>query len=151
MRLLITGVTGFVGPHLANLLVSEGHEVYGLVRTSNGREDDIRDVVRDENFRSLRFVYGELTDYSSLERILKAQQYDGIFHLAAQSHPPTSFVDPRGTFSINALGSVNLAEAVREFQPACRLMSCSTSEVYGAVSSEKGPIDEGFPLAPVNP
>jgi GDP-D-mannose dehydratase len=67
-----------------------------------------------------------------------------VFHLAAQSHPPTSFADPRGTFLTNAVGTVNLAEAIRVHRPACRLMFCSTSEVYGAPLESQGPIDENF-------
>lgn len=151
MRYLITGITGFVGPHMANLLVEEGHEVHGLVRTSNGREDDIRDIVPDRIFDTLTFHYGDLTDYESLTNVIRKTQFDGVFHLAAQSHPPTSFADPRGTFLINAVGTMNLAEAIRVHRPACRLMSCSTSEVYGAPLESQGPIHEGFPLEPVNP
>ena len=151
MRYLITGITGFVGPHMANLLVEEGHEVHGLVRTSNGREDDIRDIVPDRIFDTLTFHYGDLTDYESLTNVIRKTPFDGVFHLAAQSHPPTSFADPRGTFLINAVGTMNLAEAIRVHRPACRLMSCSTSEVYGAPLESQGPIHEGFPLEPVNP
>jgi GDP-mannose 4,6-dehydratase len=151
MRYLITGITGFVGPHLANLLIDEGHEVHGFVRASNGREDDIRDVVDDRRFEKLTFWYGDLTDYESVLRVLRETRFDGVFHLAAQSHPPTSFLDPRGTFLANAVGTMNVAEAIRAAQPECRLMFCSTSEVYGAPREEQGPIHEGFPLAPVNP
>jgi GDP-mannose 4,6-dehydratase len=151
MRFLITGITGFVGPHLANLLVEQGHEVCGFVRASNGREDDIRDVVCDKNFEKLQFVYGDLIDFDSVARVFTDAQFDGVFHLAAQSHPPTSFLDPRGTFLANAAGTVNLAEAIRTRQTACRLMNCSTSEVYGAPTEAQGPIHEGFPISPVNP
>jgi GDP-mannose 4,6-dehydratase len=151
MKYLITGITGFVGPHLANLLVAEGHEVYGFVRAANGREDDIRDVVPDQNFTRIRFHYGDLVDYESVARVIQENEYDGVFHLAAQSHPPTSFLDPRGTFLANAVGTMNLAEAIRAHRPTCRMMFCSTSEVYGAPPESAGPIDENFPLAPINP
>ena len=151
MKYLITGITGFVGPHLANLLLEEGHEVYGLVRVSNGRENDIRDVIPDENFARLQFAYGDLTNGKSIERIFEGDEFDGIFHLAAQSHPPTSFVDPAGTFMTNARGTIALVEAIVKYQPHCRLMNCSTSEVYGAVPESAGAIDESFPLNPINP
>jgi len=151
MRYLITGITGFVGPHLANLLVEEGHEVHGFIRSSNGREDDIRDVVPDKVYRTLQFHYGDLIDYESVSRVLGEVPFDGVFHLAAQSHPPTSFLDPRGTFLTNAVGTVNLAEGIRAVRPSCRMMFCSTSEVYGAPSESQGPIHEGFPIVPVNP
>jgi GDP-4-dehydro-6-deoxy-D-mannose reductase len=151
MRYLITGITGFVGPHLANLLVGDGQEVHGFIRNSNGREDDIRDVVPDRVFNTLQFHFGDLIDYESVARVVKEVPFDGIFHLAAQSHPPTSFLDPRGTFLANAVGTMNVAEAIRAHRPACRLMFCSTSEVYGAPEESQGPIHENFPLQPVNP
>jgi GDP-4-dehydro-6-deoxy-D-mannose reductase len=151
MKYLITGITGFAGPHLAHLLVGEGHAVYGLVRESNGREQDIRDVVPDDIYAKLKFVYGDLTHFRSLERIFKDEAFDGVFHLAAQSHPPTSFLEPYETFEINTLGTVNLAEAIATRRPDCRLMFCSTSEVYGDSPESAGEITESFPVAPMNP
>src|SRR5262249_49730238 len=151
MKYLITGITGFAGPHLANLLTRNGHQVYGLIRESNGREQDIRDIVPDDIFAQLKFVYGDLTHFRSLDRIFKDEKFDGVFHLAAQSHPPTSFLDPHETFEINSLGTVNLAEAMATRQPACRLMFCSTSEVYGDSPESAGHITESFPIAPMNP
>ena len=151
MRYLITGITGFVGPHLASLLVGKGHEVWGFVRAANGREDDIRDVVPDHIFQKLQFVYGDFIDYDSCVAAMKAAKFDGVYHLGAQSHPPTSFADPRGTFLTNATGTVNLCEAIRAVSPQTRMMFCSTSEVYGAPLESEGPIHEGFAIRPVNP
>lgn len=151
MKYLITGITGFVGPHLANLLIGEGHEVCGLVRESNGREQDIRDIVPDRIFEQLTFVYGDFKNLRSIDRIFKDRQFDGVFHLGAQSHPPTSFLEPHDTFEINALGTANLAEAIASRQPTCKMMFCSTSEVYGASPESAGHITEAFPLAPINP
>jgi GDP-4-dehydro-6-deoxy-D-mannose reductase len=151
MKYLITGITGFAGPHLANLLVGEGHEVLGLVRESNGREQDIRDVVPDKAYSRLKFIYGDLTNVHSLERIFKEQKIDGVFHLAAQSHPPTSFLEPYETFQVNAIGTLNIAEAIAACRPECKMMFCSTSEVYGASPEAAGEITELFPIEPVNP
>ena len=151
MNFLVTGITGFVGPHLANLLLSEGHDVCGLVRASNGREHDIRDVVPDEMFNKVRFLYGDITDGPGMARLFQEHAFDGVFHLAAQSHPPTSFKDPEGTFVTNVNGTVNIAGAIARHQTNCRLMFCSTSEVYGNVPEEAGLITEEFPIAPVNP
>ena len=151
MRHLITGITGFVGPHLANLLIGQGHEVWGFVRAANGREDDIRDIVPDHNFQKLNFVYGDFIDYDSCVTAMKTAKFDGVYHLGAQSHPPTSFADPRGTFLANATGTVNLAEAIRAVSPQTRMLCCSTSEVYGAPLESEGPINENFPIRPVNP
>ncbi len=154
-NILITGITGFAGPHLANYLLNSDPEhcikVYGLVRASNGRQNDIRDVVADDVFKRIEFVYGGLEDYATLRYVFKGQQFDEIYHLAAQSHPPTSFRHPRYTFITNALGTVNLVNLVEEFCPKCKFMNCSTSEVYGAVAEERQPITEDFPIAPMNP
>lgn len=151
MKFLITGITGFVGSHLANVLVEEGHEVVGLIRSSNGRENDIRDVVPDSNFNKLSFLYADIVNYDAIARIFEEERFDGVFHLAAQSHPPTSFMEPKQTFLVNCVGTIHIAEALRKFSPQCRLMFCSTSEVYGAVSEERGPITEEFPINPINP
>jgi len=151
MRYLITGITGFAGPNLANLLVPKGHEVVGFIRASNGRENDIRDIVPDEVYSKLSFVYGDLTDSDSVDAIFKSRQFDGVFHLAAQSHPPTSFLDPKGTYRTNVEGTRNIAEALKKHQRNCALMFCSTSEVYGAVSEQEGAITERQPIRPINP
>ena len=81
MKFLITGITGFAGPHLANLLYEQGHEVCGLIRRTNGMESDIRDVVPDKVYEDITFFYGDLTNYRSLVEIFKNNQFDGVFHL----------------------------------------------------------------------
>lgn len=151
MKYLITGITGFAGPHLANLLIEEGHEVHGLIRGSNGMETDILDVVPFSNFQKITFVYGDLTDRSRMDKIIGKEKYDGIFHLAAQSHPPTSFSDPVGTFMTNVQGSVNLIEAVVEYSPTTKFMFCSTSEVYGNTGKDRRMLKETDPILPSNP
>jgi len=135
-KFLITGITGFAGPHLANLLHKEGHEVYGLIRRSNGMESDIRDVVPDEAYNSINFLYADLCNYRSLKNVFTDVQFDGVFHLAAQSHPPTSFTDPLGTMETNVMGSANLIQCIQDYQESCKLMFCSTSEVYGNVGQD---------------
>ena len=122
MRFLITGITGFAGPNLANLLLREGHDVYGLVRFSNGRQTDILDVVPTELFEKITFVYSDLRNFRTLNAIFKEHTFDGVFHLAAQSHPPTSFTDPIGTFDSNVMGSVNLIQELLDNQPKCKFM-----------------------------
>lgn len=151
MKYLITGITGFAGPHLANLLIEHGHEVHGLIRGSNGMETDILDVVPVDNFNVINFIYGDLIDRQRINTIVKENQYDGIFHLAAQSHPPTSFIDPVGTFNTNVMGSINLIEAVVEHSPETKFMFCSTSEVYGNTGSDGRLLKEDDPILPSNP
>lgn len=148
---LITGITGFAGPHLANLCLARGDSVTGLIRNSNGRENDIRDVVSSQNYDQLKFVYGDMTDKADMDAVFAQQKYDGVFHLAAQSHPPTSFKFPEATFIQNAIGTMNIASAIAKHSPETRFMMCSTAEVYGRVPEEAGPIKETFPLSPINP
>lgn len=100
MKYLITGITGFLGTHLANKLINEGHYVYGLVRINNGREHDIRDIINDENFNKIVFVYGDLCNFRSMDKIFKEYNFDGVYHLAGQTHPPTSFTDMIGTWEV---------------------------------------------------
>ena len=151
MKYLITVITGFAGPHLANLLHSHGHEVYGLVRCSNGTENDIRDVVPDEVFNDIGFLYADLQNFRAISNVMRNNKFDGVFHLAAQSHPPTSFLDPVGTFECNVMGSINLIQAIEDNQPSCRLMFCSTSEVYGNVGADGRKIVEDDVIFPANP
>jgi GDP-mannose 4,6-dehydratase len=151
MKYLVTGLTGFAGPHLARLLLREGHTVHALVRETNGREMDLLDVLTAQELDQITFHYADLIEYHSLVRIFSAEQYDGVFHLAAQSHPPTSFLDPVGTFASNVHGSVNLIDAVQRYQKNCSFMFCSTSEVYGDAGREVGVLKESTPLQPVNP
>jgi GDPmannose 4,6-dehydratase len=151
MKFLITGITGFAGPHLANLLLDSGHEVYGLVRHSNGRETDILDIVPVVNFEKIKFVRGDLTNLRTLQQVFKENVFDGVFHLAAQSHPPTSFKDPLGTFNENIMGSANLIQCIQDYQPECKLMFCSTSEVYGNVGKDGRKIKVTDTILPANP
>jgi GDP-mannose 4,6-dehydratase len=151
MKYLITGITGFAGPHLANLLLDEGHDVYGLIRNSNGMETDILDIVDAVKFSKIKFLYSDLKNWKTLDKIFKEHSFDGVFHLAAQSHPPTSFIDPIGTFDTNVMGTVNLIQVIIDNQPLCKLMFCSSVEVYGNEGIDKRSIKETNTLLPANP
>ena len=151
MNFLITGITGFAGPHLANLLHTKGHNVYGLIRSTNGRENDIRDVVKDNIYKDINFLYSDLKNFRTLQNIFAKNKFDGVFHLGAQSHPPSSFIDPLGTFEENIMGSANLIQAITDNQPECKFMFCSTSEVYGYVSIDGRKIKYDDTLLPSNP
>lgn len=150
MRYLITGITGFAGPHLANLLVDEGHEVVGLIRGSNGREQDLRDVMDEAHFAQVRWHYGDLNDERSLAHLFAEVELNGVFHLAAQSHPPTSFQEPILTWETNVMGSMRLIQVLTDRQPRCRFMFCSTSEVYGD-TGRQGILWEEGKILPSNP
>lgn len=149
MKYLITGITGFAGPHLAQLLLMDGHEVHGIVRTANGREQDLLDILTSEELDSIKFHYVDLRHYYGVEKIIKDNKFDGIFHLAAQSHPPTSFADPILTWNENVIGTVNLITAIQG--SPTRFMFCSTSEVYGDTCKEVGKLTINTPIKPSNP
>lgn len=152
MKYLITGITGFAGPHLSNILLQNKHEVYGLTRRTNGMETDILDVVPVESYERIKFVVGDLTDRESILKIFREHKFDGVFHLAAMSLPSQSFIDPVGTFRDNVMGSVNLIDAVEQTQGLnCKLMLCSTSETYGNAGSDGRLIKETQPMSPANP
>ena len=142
---LITGITGFVGSHLAELLLGTSvWEVYGTVRWRSKRENI-------EHLSGIKLVECELRDLVSVEKTIFQVQPDYIFHLAAQSFVPTSWNAPSDTLSNNILGQLNILEAVRraEIQPKI-LVACS-SEEYGLVMPSETPITEDNPLRPLSP
>lgn len=151
MKYLITGITGFVGPHLANELASDGHEVHGLFRGTNGHESSILDVVSPEIFEKVTFHRHDLVHYAPVRDLIAKEKFDGIFHIAAQSHIGVSFSDPILTYQDNVIGTVNLIEAIRSASPDTILHYCSTSEVYGDFCKDNGMVSEDDPFKPVNP
>jgi len=149
MKYLITGITGFAGPNLAKLLLQEGHEVHGIVRTANGRETDLVDIMSLEELDSIKFHYLDLKHFYSVKKLIDNENFDGIFHLAAQSHPPTSFKDPILTWEENVTASMNLITALEGSKT--RFMFCSTSEVYGDTCKDIGLLSINTPIKPSNP
>ena len=104
-----------------------------------------------EVYKEINFVYSDLKSLRNLNNIFRENEFDGVFHLAAQSHPPTSFRDPVGTMEENVIGSANLIQAVTDNQPDCKLMFCSTSEVYGNVGQDGRKIRTDDVIFPANP
>ena len=146
MRVLITGITGFVGSHLADYLLKIGNiEVYGLKRWRSPL-DNIEHILD-----KIKLVNGDLRDFRSISTLLNDINPDKIFHLAAQSFVPTSFTAPMDTVEANVLGTVNLLEAVRYKKLDPIIHICSTSEVYGNVPKEEQPITEDTHFRPQNP
>jgi len=151
MKYLITGITGFLGPHLAKKIIENGDEVYGLVRINMGRENDIRDILNDEIYSKIKFVYSDLCNYRTLRKIFEDYKFDGVFHLAAQTHPPTSFTDPIGTWEWNVMGSINLITCIKDLQPELKFIFCSTVEVYGNTGINGEKLKETDKILPANP
>ena len=146
MRVLITGFTGFVGSHLAEYLVARGDvEVFGMHRWRS----------RLENVQHLgdqvRLVECDLRDPAAVRRMLRDVRPDRIFHLAAQSYVPTSWLTPSETLSVNVLGQVNLFEAMRDLDLPARVHIAGSSEEYGLVLPDEVPIREDSPLRPLSP
>ena len=149
MKYLITGITGFAGPNLAKLLLKNGHEVHGIVRTANGREQDLLDILTPKELSNIKFHYLDLKHYYSVHTLFTSTQFDGVFHLAAQSHPPTSFLDPILTYEENVIATMNLITVLQGSKT--RFMFCSTSEVYGDTCKDVGLLSIDTPLKPSNP
>jgi len=151
MNCLITGITGFLGPHLARLLIQEGHTVYGLLRGTRGSEQEIKDLLNEEEFNKIVFLYGDIVHFRTIDKLFKENNFDVVFHLAAQTHPPTSFKDPIGTWETNVIGSINLITCLQDHQPNCHFIFCSTVEVYGNEGIDGRKITEKNTILPANP
>ena len=151
---LITGVTGQDGSYLAELLLSKGYEVHGIKRRSSlFNTDRIDHLYQDPHDMRLRFVlhYGDMTDSSSLTRIIQQVQPDEIYNLAAQSHVAVSFEEPEYTANSDALGALRILEAIRilKLETKTRFYQASTSELYGLV--QETPQKETTPFYPRSP
>lgn len=151
MNVLITGITGFLGPHLAIQLINNGHNVYGLLRGTRGSEQEIKDLLTLEEFNKITFLYGDIVHYRTIDNLFKDYKFDVVYHLAAQTHPPTSFKDPIGTWETNVTGSINLITCLQDRQPNCHFVFCSTVEVYGNEGIDGRKITETNVILPANP
>lgn len=149
MKFLVTGTTGFAGPHMINRILNDGHEVIAMVRDLN-KAPSIVDILGEENIKKVKFVYGDLTDLGSITDIFTNHKFDGVFHLGAFAHPPSSFKTPLLASQTNLLGSARICDEIIKHQPHCVLMHCSTPEVYGICPGDRK-IKEDMPMRPNNP
>ncbi|MFQ6014449.1 MAG: GDP-mannose 4,6-dehydratase [Anaerolineae bacterium] len=172
MRVLITGITGMAGSHLAEYLMTmEDVEIYGSCRWRS-RLDNLEDIAQQgklntralegnitspamlRNFaddRKVNLIKGELTDPTSMLRLIDAVRPDRIFHLAAQSYVLASWNAPVKTFQVNVIGQVNLFEAIRQVGIAPLIHVAGSSEEYGMVYLDEVPMKEDNPLRPLSP
>ena len=151
---LITGITGQDGAYLAEFLLNKGYIVHGIKRrTSLFNTDRIDHLYRDRHEKDVRFFlhHGDLTDSSSLIRIIQQTQPDEIYNLAAQSHVAVSFEEPEYTANSDALGALRMLEAIRilGLEKKTRFYQASTSELYGLV--QEIPQKETTPFYPRSP
>ncbi|MES9937635.1 MAG: GDP-mannose 4,6-dehydratase [Sedimenticola sp.] len=151
---LITGITGQDGAYLAEFLLEKGYEVHGIKRrTSLFNTDRIDHLYQDPHEKDRRFIlhHGDLTDSSSLIRIIQQVQPDEIYNLAAQSHVAVSFEEPEYTANSDALGALRILEAIRilGLEKKTRFYQASTSELFGKV--QEIPQNENTPFYPRSP
>ena len=151
---LITGITGQDGAYLAELLLNKDYEVHGLKRrTSLFNTERIDHLYQDPHEKNVRFFlhHGDMTDSSSLIRIIQEVQPDEIYNLAAQSHVAVSFEEPEYTANSDALGVLRIVEAIRilGMTKKTRFYQASTSELYGLV--QESPQKETTPFYPRSP
>ncbi|HVR72365.1 MAG TPA: GDP-mannose 4,6-dehydratase [Vicinamibacteria bacterium] len=143
MRVLITGVAGFVGGHVVDLVRSEhaAAEVVGLDSRPGNRARAL----------GIEVVPADLQDPASVRRALERVRPDRIVHLAAQSSPQRSWEDPAGTLTTNVLGLLHLLEGARSLSLAPRMVVVGSAEEYGLVRPEDNPLGEDHPLRPTSP
>jgi GDP-4-dehydro-6-deoxy-D-mannose reductase len=145
MRVLVTGITGFVGSHFAEYVLGLGAEVFGSYRWRSKTEniDHIRDRVT--------LVECDLRDASSVQNLVRRSEPDYIIHLAAQSYVHSSWHSPAETFNTNTISQVNLLEAIRPRPRPPRFLVIGSSEEYGLVHESQLPIGEEAELRPLSP
>lgn len=149
---LITGITGQDGSYLTELLLSKGYQVWGIIRRSSsfntGRIDHLYQDPHEQDVR-LHLRYGDLSDASSILRVLAESRPDEVYNLAAQSHVKVSFEIPEYTADVTGMGVVRILEAIRELGLDSRFYQASSSELYGKVLET--PQSETTPFWPRSP
>ncbi len=153
-KALITGITGQDGSYLAELLIDKGYEVHGIKRRSSlFNTERIDHLYQDPHTKERNFIlhHGDMTDSSSLIRIIQIVQPDEIYNLAAQSHVAVSFEEPEYTANSDALGALRILEAIRilKLEKKTKYYQASTSELYGLV--QEVPQKETTPFYPRSP
>lgn len=143
---LITGITGFAGSHLADLLLSEGgYEIHGILRWRSSRES-IQHIVDNLSLHEC-----DITDQAAVRGVMEKYKPDFIYHLAAQSFVPASWVEPTSTITTNIIGTVNVLEAARHIDPHPVIHVSGSSEEYGLIHEDEIPVTETNQLRPLNP
>jgi len=148
---LITGITGQDGSYLADLLLGKGYEVHGMVRRSStfntGR---IEYLYQDPHISGARLFlhYGDLTDTGSVEKIINKIKPDEIYHLGAQSHVRVSFDMPEYTANTDALGTLRLLEAIKNFSPKSKFYNAASSEMFGSSNPPQNEKTQFIPRSP---
>jgi GDPmannose 4,6-dehydratase len=144
-RAFITGITGQDGSYLAELLLSKGYEVHGMLRRSSSFNTERIDHI----FNKIKLHHGDVTDSSNINHLLDAVKPDEIYNLAAQSHVQVSFEVPEYTAQVDAMGTLRLLDAMRLHCPKAKFYQASSSELYG--KAQEIPQSETTPFYPRSP
>ncbi len=144
-KAFITGITGQDGSYLAEILLEKGYEVYGMIR----RSSSFNTARIDHIFGDVELVFGDLTDGSVLNQLMRTIRPDEVYNLGAQSHVRVSFDVPEYTADVDALGTLRLLDAIREEGVECRFYQASSSEMFGKVAEI--PQRETTPFHPRSP
>ncbi len=149
MKVLITGISGQDGYFLSKLLYSKGYEIHGVVRRNSSMSVGNLNFL-PQNIRSeIKIHYGDLTDANFFAKLLADEKPDEIYHLAAQSFVGYSFQNPSSTYDVNISGTLNLANAVKDYSPRTRMYFAATSEMFG--QPETIPQNENTSFKPRSP
>jgi GDPmannose 4,6-dehydratase len=144
-KAFITGITGQDGSYLAEILLEKGYEVYGMIR----RSSSFNTARIDHIFGDIELVFGDLTDGSVLNQLMRTIRPDEVYNLGAQSHVRVSFDVPEYTADVDAMGTLRLLDAIREEDVKCRFYQASSSEMFGKV--REVPQNEETPFHPRSP
>ncbi|MDP7009298.1 MAG: GDP-mannose 4,6-dehydratase [Phycisphaerales bacterium] len=148
-KALITGINGQDGSYLAEFLLEKGYEVHGILKRNSVAENQTARL--DSVFKQLHLYYGDLTDLSSLIAIMQKVMPDEVYNLAAQSHVRISFDVPVYTVQADAVGVLNVFEAVKLIKPDSRIYQASSSEMFGNCIDDDGFQRETTRMLPVSP
>lgn len=146
-KAFLTGISGMDGRNLTDLLLSKGYEVHGLLRRHSETESQDSRIVG----LNVKTYYGDLTDASGLEKLLKEIKPDEIYNLGAMSHVKVSFENPQFTLAVNGMGTFNMLEAYRNQCPLAKFYQASSSEMFGLSVDENGYQKESTLMNPVSP
>jgi|TARA_R110000824_G_scaffold27124_4_gene92536 GDPmannose 4,6-dehydratase len=147
---LITGINGQDGSYLAELLLTKGYEVWGVLKRNSVAENQTARIP-DDVYKKLNLVYGDMTDIPSLINVIQKCEPQEIYNLAAQSHVRVSFDQPIYTSNVTGLGVLNLLESVRLTDPKIKIYQASSSEMFGNSSDVDGYQRETTRMTPVSP
>ena len=149
MKALITGISGQDGYFLSKLLYSKGYEIHGVVRRNSSMSVGNLGLLPEKVKDQVKIHYGDLTDANFFAKLLADEKPDELYHLAAQSFVGYSFQNPSSTYDVNISGTLNVANAVKDYSPKTRMYFAATSEMFG--QPDVVPQNEVTPFKPRSP